>query len=132
MSDFQSTYDRQTEFAIHWDVVWKLRPTFRKYPQLLETTSIFSINNHNNQILIPSASNLLPNTKVYILFKHLYFLSDFYEFASEFSFIACCANDVIVDPVIIAASGFVEQQEMIFESAFFQPGFRDFFMGIGT
>lgn len=60
--------------------------------------------------------------------EHLHFGGDFDKLLGKFSFVTGGPDDVIVDPVVVAAPRLVEQQKVVFESPFFQPGLRNGFV----
>lgn len=50
----------------------------------------------------------------------------------EFAFEAGSANDVVVNPVVIATTGFSKQDTVVFKTVFVQPLFCDFAVRFGA
>lgn len=56
----------------------------------------------------------------------------FHHQVGEFAFETSGAHDVVVNPVIVAAAGFAEQDAVIFEAVFSEPVLGDFSMRFGA
>ena len=50
----------------------------------------------------------------------------------EFTFKAGSLDDMVVDPMVIAAAGFAEEDAVVFEAVAVQPGLCDLAMGFGA